>query len=55
MHLLRNRGKRERDSNVVNARLQIDLAILKMTKILDRVEDQVGEAKKELYEMRTDD
>jgi len=55
MPLLRHRRRRESEAQVKSARLQIDLAVLKMTEILDRVEDQVIQAKEDLSGIRTDD
>lgn len=52
---LLSRHKEESDPKVTNARLQIDLAVLKMTDMLDRVEEQVNKARKELNDMRTED
>ncbi len=51
MPLLRIRS--EADKDVRRARLQVDLALDKMAKMLDKVEDQVNKAKEELDERRT--
>lgn len=51
---LRLKNKEESEQEVKNARLQIDLAILEMEKILDKVQEQATKAKEELDERRAD-
>lgn len=47
------RRKQESDSKVISARLQVDLAVLKMTEILNKVQAQANKAKEELDGRRT--
>ena len=53
MTLLKHRD-RVSDEKVAKARLQIDLALLKMTELLDQVQEQADRAKEELSERRSD-
>lgn len=50
---LRIRDKQS-DKKVKSARRQVDLALLRMTNILDEVQKQVNEVKEELDERRAD-
>jgi hypothetical protein len=54
MPLLRQRHTRESDARVKAARFQVDLAVLKMTEMLDKVEQQAAQAKEELDERKSD-
>lgn len=54
MPLFSHRRRKESDAKVKSARLQIDLAVLKMTEVLDRVQDQVIQAKEDLGDIRDD-
>jgi hypothetical protein len=46
------RGDGDTDTKVKSARLQVDLAVLKMAEVLDRVQEQANKAKEELNERR---
>lgn len=54
MTLLGRRIK-QTDIRVANARLQIDLAVDKMTDVLDKIQEQVSKAREEVDEMRPDE
>lgn len=43
---------REAGKRVESAQFQVDMALLKMTEVLDKVEAQVEKAKEELHERR---
>jgi hypothetical protein len=46
------KGDGDTDVKVKSARLQVDLAVLKMAEVLDRVQEQANKAKEELNERR---
>lgn len=50
---MRLRTKKEAEAEVVSARRQMDQAVNRMTRILDKVQDQVITAKEELNAMRS--
>jgi hypothetical protein len=49
----RSKREREADKEVKSARLQVDLAVIKMAQVLERVQEQANKAKEELHERRT--
>ena len=51
--LLRLKKNPDKDTNVEKARFKVDMALLKMERALDEVQEQVIVAKEELHERRS--
>jgi hypothetical protein len=49
---LRSKRERDADKEVKSARLQVDLAVLKMAQVLNSVQEQANKAKEELHHER---